>query len=107
MKFLIDAQLPPALCRWLKGHGYDADHVVTLGMLNATDLEIAKYAFETQSIILSKDEDFVILRSQHGFWFVWLRCGNATNARLSQWLDARWAQIESLLQSGEQFVEVR
>jgi predicted nuclease of predicted toxin-antitoxin system len=33
MKFLIDAQLPPALCEWLRARGHEADHVADLGMI--------------------------------------------------------------------------
>ena len=42
MKFLIDAQLPPALCRWLETRGHEAEHVFELGMGTATDAEIAE-----------------------------------------------------------------
>jgi predicted nuclease of predicted toxin-antitoxin system len=31
MRFLIDAQLPPALARWLAERGHEAVHVVTVG----------------------------------------------------------------------------
>jgi predicted nuclease of predicted toxin-antitoxin system len=27
MKFLVDAQLPPALCGWLEARGHEAEHV--------------------------------------------------------------------------------
>ena len=27
MRFLIDAQLPPALCGWFVEHGFEAEHV--------------------------------------------------------------------------------
>ncbi|HSM28057.1 MAG TPA: DUF5615 family PIN-like protein [Thioalkalivibrio sp.] len=32
MRFLVDAQLPPALARWLSAQGCPADHVADLGM---------------------------------------------------------------------------
>jgi len=35
MQFLVDAQLPPALARWLVGHGHDATHVVDHGIETA------------------------------------------------------------------------
>jgi predicted nuclease of predicted toxin-antitoxin system len=31
MRFLVDAQLPPALAQWLASHGHDAMHVTDLG----------------------------------------------------------------------------
>lgn len=32
MRFLIDAQLPPALARWLEGEGHQAEHVSDIGL---------------------------------------------------------------------------
>jgi predicted nuclease of predicted toxin-antitoxin system len=37
MRFLIDAQLPPALVRWLTEQGHDAEHVVDCGLAEADD----------------------------------------------------------------------
>lgn len=44
MKFLIDAQLPPALCRWLRDHRHEAVHVSEIGMIAASDVAIATRA---------------------------------------------------------------
>jgi predicted nuclease of predicted toxin-antitoxin system len=38
MKFLVDAQLPPGLCRWLQARGHEAEHV---GAGALADAEIA------------------------------------------------------------------
>jgi predicted nuclease of predicted toxin-antitoxin system len=32
MRFLVDAQLPPALARWLAAQGHEAAHVGDLGL---------------------------------------------------------------------------
>lgn len=37
MRFLVDAQLPPALARWLSAQGCPADHVADLGMEASRD----------------------------------------------------------------------
>ena len=42
MKFLVDAQLPPALARWLREQGYDAQHVEDLGLRDAEDRVIGR-----------------------------------------------------------------
>lgn len=105
MKFLIDAQLPPALCGWLRERGHEAVHVFEIGMVAASDAEIAARA--DSAVLVSKDEDFVTLRLPDRFAFLWLRCGNATNRALAVWLETRWARIETLLEEGERFVEVR
>jgi predicted nuclease of predicted toxin-antitoxin system len=107
MNFLIDAQLPPALCSWLRERGHDAIHVFAIGLTAATDIEIAERAEADGSVLVSKDEDFITLRLPDRFAFLWLRCGNATNRALSIWLEPRWHQIEALLARGERFVEAR
>ncbi|MBU2758926.1 DUF5615 family PIN-like protein [Acidithiobacillus sulfurivorans] len=43
MQFLVDAQLPPALARWISAQGYSASHVADIGMSSALDLEIVIY----------------------------------------------------------------
>lgn len=106
MKFLIDAQLPPGLCRWLEERGHHAEHVFDLGMGSASDAEVAAMTEAVGAVLVSKDEDFVTLRLPQRFVFLWLRCGNATNAALAEWLDARWERIETLLDQGEGLVEV-
>jgi len=107
MHFLVDAQLPPALCGWLRERGHEAAHVFEIGMVAASDRAIAERAEADGSVLVSKDEDFVTLRLPDRFAFLWLRCGNATNRALSEWLDARWKRIEAALEAGERFVEVR
>ena len=107
MMFLIDAQLPPALCGWLRERGHEAVHVFDIGMVAASDDEIAARAEADGAVLVSKDEDFLTLRLPDRFAFLWLRCGNATNRALAGWLEARWEQIEGLLQQGERLVEVR
>lgn len=107
MRFLIDAQLPPALCGWLRERGHQAEHVFEIGLVAASDVEIAARAEVDGAVLVSKDEDFVTLRLPDRFAFLWLRCGNATNRALVAWLELRWAQIEALLEAGERFIEAR
>ena len=107
MNFLVDAQLPPALCVWLQSRGHQAEHVSRIGLGAASDREIAEHAERSKLILVSKDEDFVTLRLPDRFAFLWLRCGNATNRALTAWIDVRWAQIERWLQNGERLVEAR
>ena len=107
MRFLVDAQLPPAMCRWLRAQGHDAAHVAELGLLAAPDAAIAARAQAAEEILLSKDEDFLWLRLPDRFALVWLRIGNATNHALLLWLAARWDQVVRALEDGERLIEVR
>jgi predicted nuclease of predicted toxin-antitoxin system len=107
MKFLVDAQLPPALCRWLEARGHEAEHVFELGMAGATDGEVGLRAEDGGAILVSKDEDFLIVRLPDRFALLWLRCGNATNRALAEWLEVRWERAEALLAKGERLVELQ
>jgi predicted nuclease of predicted toxin-antitoxin system len=40
VRFLVDAQLPPALARWLVEQGHDASHVTDHGLGEASDRRI-------------------------------------------------------------------
>lgn len=58
MNFLVDAQLPPGLARWLSDQGYSAQHVNDIGLAGAEDSVIWNYALRVDAIIVTKDEDF-------------------------------------------------
>lgn len=109
MHFLVDAQLPPALARWLTERGYPADHVRDLNLANAEDSEIWDYATAANSTIITKDEDFAerISRRMGGPVIIWLRVGNTTNRFLLAWIEPRWPSIIQLLNDGHRLVEVK
>jgi predicted nuclease of predicted toxin-antitoxin system len=81
MRFLVDAQLPPALARWLADSGHEAEHVGDLGLLEASDRIIWSQAVKTQATLITKDQDFVALLSTHsnGNAVIWIRLGNRTS----------------------------
>lgn len=106
MRFILDAQLPPGLCRWLQARGHEAVHVQALGMGGSADAEIADHAEAEGAVLISKDEDFLVLRRPDRFGLLWLRCGNTTNRALAAWLEARWDRIDELLGMGERMIEV-
>jgi Domain of unknown function (DUF5615) len=58
MRFLVDAQLPPALARWLAAQGHEAEHVSDCGLARAADPAVWDYATSVDAIIVTKDEDF-------------------------------------------------
>ncbi|MBS0644927.1 MAG: DUF5615 family PIN-like protein [Proteobacteria bacterium] len=57
MRFLVDAQLPPALARRLEALGHHAQHVADHGILAASDLVIWNLALREQPAILTKGAD--------------------------------------------------
>ena len=58
MRFLLDAQLPPALVGWLTACGHEAEHVGDRKMQTSSDAAIWDYALATSAVIVTKDEDF-------------------------------------------------
>jgi predicted nuclease of predicted toxin-antitoxin system len=108
MRFLIDAQLPPALVRFLRDVGHPCDHVSQLAMLPADDSLIWNHADRTQSVIITKDEDFPTRRmlGDAGPAIVWLRVGNCSNRALLQWFKPMLPEIIARLKAGEILIEV-
>lgn len=47
MRFIVDAQLPPALARLLVARGHVAEYVEDVGLRDADDSPIWRYALET------------------------------------------------------------
>ena len=52
MRFLIDAQLPPALAGLLRDHGHTAEHVTEIGPADAPDRDLWRYALEHGAVIV-------------------------------------------------------
>lgn len=58
MKFLVDAQLPARLARFLSSAGHDALHTMELPDGNrTTDGRIAELADEEGRVVVTKDQD--------------------------------------------------
>jgi predicted nuclease of predicted toxin-antitoxin system len=108
VKFLIDAQLPPALALWLRDDGHEAEHIEDVGLRTADDAAIWAHALRTGAIIMTKDEDFAArsAREAGGPGIVWLRVGNTTNRALRAWIEPRLPGTAKLLVQGSRLVEV-
>jgi predicted nuclease of predicted toxin-antitoxin system len=108
MRFIIDAQLPPALARYLSSLGHDAVHVGDLGMATAEDGAIWRHALETSAVIVTKDEDFAsrFMMTQQGPAIVWIRIGNTSKQALLEWFKPMVPTIEQALSTGERLIEV-
>ena len=73
-----DNQLPAALARFLCSLGADCQHVLELGLGQASDSEIWRYSAAHQLVLMSKDEDFFHRAMAPGatVQLVWVRLGN-------------------------------
>jgi predicted nuclease of predicted toxin-antitoxin system len=109
MRFLVDAQLPPALARWLAGRGHVAEHVLDLAMAANSDREIWEYALTHGAVVLTKDQDFASRRAIDftGPQIVWLRCGNTRRHALLVWFAQQFSAVMAALERGEAVIEIR
>jgi predicted nuclease of predicted toxin-antitoxin system len=109
VKFIVDANLPPALARWLASEGHDAWHVNNLGMTSTPDRAIWQHAREMNACIVTKDEDFVLLQALDptGPAVVWIRIGNAIRSVLLRRLPGIWPAVVSAIERGDKVIEVK
>jgi predicted nuclease of predicted toxin-antitoxin system len=109
VKFIVDAQLPPALALALRDRGVDAVAVRDIGLREADDPGIWNYAIENDAAIISKDEDFAerFLSGAPAPIVIWLRIGNTSNRNLLAWLMPSWPEIAHRIEAGDRLVEVR
>ena len=109
MKVWVDAQLSPAIARWMKSQfTVEASPVRDLHLHTAKDRDIFMAARKAGAVIMSKDSDFVRLLEVNGkpSQIVWLTCGNTSNAHLQKILLEAWPKASSMLLSGEPLVEI-
>ncbi len=105
----VDTQLSPAIAVWMTAtFEITAIALRDIGLRDAEDLGIFEAA-KTQGVIVStKDSDFVDLANRFGAppQIIWLTCGNTSNARLKQILNATLLEALKILGSGEILVEI-
>lgn len=108
MRFLVDAQLPPALARWLVAAGHEAEHVGDVGLGDAQDQAIWAYAANVGAVIISKDEDFAQrkIMKNAGPPIVWIRRPNTRRRELLVWFEVVLPRMIEALERGESLIEV-
>lgn len=87
MKFLVDAQLPIRLARFLQVSGYDTLHTRDLPQQNSTsDSQINEISIQNKRIVITKDSDFVdsFMTIQKPFKLLLVTTGNIKNSELEQ-----------------------
>lgn len=108
MKFLVDAQLPRRLTRWLQESGHDARHTLDLPGGNASqDAEVVAIADAELRVVVTKDADFVqsFLLSGKPARLLLVSTGNIDNTRLAAIFSANLATVVSSFDE-YRFVEI-
>jgi predicted nuclease of predicted toxin-antitoxin system len=102
MRWLIDAQLPKRLAGVLNYRGHEATHTLDLPNQNATtDAQVVNHATATESVVISKDYDFVnYFHISSKPRLLLISTGNITNNEL---LDLFTSQLPQLTAGFELF----
>ena len=108
MRFLVDAQLPPVLARWLAVQGHEAEHVGDKGTQAASDTAIWSYALASSAVIITKDEDFAQRKVliDTGPAVVWIRLPNTRRQDLLVWFETILPDVVAALARGETLLEL-
>lgn len=106
MRFLIDAQLPPSLARWLTAQGHIAEHVCDVLPATSKDVEIARFAAANGAVVITKDADFLDLTADPGLRLLLLGTGNLKNAVLLALFAERLAGACDAFEAGARVVTI-
>jgi predicted nuclease of predicted toxin-antitoxin system len=106
MRFLVDAQLPPALVDGFKSKGRQAEHVFEQLGADRPDAFIAQTSIATAAVVVTKDNDFLQLQENGRPQIIWVRIGNTANQRLLERFESEWARVFGALSRGEDVVEL-
>ena len=108
MRFLVDAQLPPALARWLAAQGHEAEHISDCGLGGAADTAIWNYAAGVNAVIVTKDEDFAQRKAldRSGPVTVWIRLPNTRRRELLVRFETVLPRLLQALERGETLIEI-
>ena len=95
MKLLFDHNLSHRLVRALQREYPDSQHVREVGLSEASDEAVWRYAVQQGFTIVTKDADF----HQRSFLFgappkvVWVRCGNSSTSAIEHLLRNRHSHL--------------
>jgi predicted nuclease of predicted toxin-antitoxin system len=105
VRFLADAQLPPALAALLGQRGHNAEHITDIGPADTPDRELWRHALEFRAVIVTKDEEIahMIATGVDAPHVVRIRVGNTRRASLLSWFE----QIATMVEAGERLIELR
>ncbi len=109
MNFLVDNQLPEALCGFLRESGHQSDHVLNLRIDEASYADIWDYIKRSNQILVSKDEDFLHLanRPSDTGRLLWVRIGNYRKQVLLRSFERQLPPIVRAFGQGIRIVEIR
>jgi predicted nuclease of predicted toxin-antitoxin system len=103
VRLLLDQNLSWRLVRLLESKFSDVVHVSTVGLSQATDLQIWLYAMLHEFIIVTKDSDFQnLIPGPNSFpKFVWITIASAHTSTIAQTLLEHFDHISAFAESAD------
>lgn len=97
MRLLFDQNLSRRLVRLLAGEYPGSEHVQGVGLLEADDIEVWRYAMDAGLVIVSKDSDFRHLALVHGPppKVIWVRVGNGPTTEVAELLERHLTDVQT------------
>ena len=108
MKFLVDAQLPVRLAKFIQSKGYDTLHTRDLPEQNGTsDSAINDISIEQGRVVITKDADFVdsFFTVQKPSKLLLISTGNIRNSELEEIFQNNLSALVDLLENND-YVEI-
>ncbi|PAX57914.1 DUF5615 family PIN-like protein [Brunnivagina elsteri] len=108
MKFIVDAQLPVRLARFLESAGYDTIHTKDLPNKNATsDTEINAISMRDNRVVITKDSDFLnsFLTIKEPYKLLLITTGNINNLELETLFTANLQSLAELF-NNHSYIEI-
>lgn len=108
LRFIVDAQLPPALARFMTDAGYPSEHVHDFAAEAYPDAQLWNRALAMNAVIVTKDEDFAIRSVRDGAPppIMWVRFGNTRNKAPLDSFVLLLPKIITALERGEKIIEL-
>ena len=80
-----------------------------MGLDAADDIDVWAYGLRESAVVISKDEDFVVLSARPGDAgrLLWVRLGNCRNTALLAAFDRLHDSIVAAFDAGQRVVEIR
>jgi predicted nuclease of predicted toxin-antitoxin system len=102
MKFIVDAQLPFLIVKFIRKNGYDVIHTDHLPNKERTkDSEIRSISLKENRIVITKDSDFFDSYILKGIpkKLLWVTTGNIKNDLLYKLFEKNFADITKLFEN--------
>ncbi|HEY6874383.1 MAG TPA: DUF5615 family PIN-like protein [Geobacteraceae bacterium] len=102
-KLLLDQGLPRSTAAILRNRGWDIVHVAEVGLSAAKDLEILRYAYEHERVVVTLDADFhtlLMVNKMASPSVVRLRLEGLRGEELAGVLEKLWQDVADDLSHG-------